>query len=283
MTAANTKIGVYLDGQLIGNYANTSSNSALNWQALSFGFTGNGQARDLRIVLDGGTDINTAKGAMIDALNVVETLPSTASAVYGMVNSTISLPLISVQLGAGDSATTNVLKTQLLGLPVGAILKDGARTLTVTSALATSGIDLTGWNLNTLTVKPPSNFKGTLNLQVRATSTETANGSTATINRNLTVNVLEGTVTATPVGVNPYVSYVNSTAITSSSFGSNAIVVSALVPVAGSYTFGVSAAAIAASVQADATESDASMEAWMQSLGQSISNAFLAEMERLGR
>ena len=137
--------------------------------------------------------------------------------------------------------------------------------------------------MNTLTVKPPGNFKGTLNLQVRAVSTETANGSTATISRNLTVNVLEGTVTATPVGVNPYVSYANSTAITSSSFGSNAIVVSALVPVASSYTFGVSAAAISASVQADATESDATMDAWMQSLSQSISSAFLAEMERLGR
>ena len=153
----------------------------------------------------------------------------------------------------------------------------------MTSALAGSGIDLAGWNLATLTVKPPSNFKGTLNLQVRATSTEVVNGSTATISRNLTVNVLDGTVTATPVGVNPYVSYVNSTAITSATFGNNAIVGNALVPVASSYTFGASAAALSASVQADATDSDATMDAWMQSLSQSISSAFLAEMERLAR
>lgn len=78
---------------------------------------------------------------------------------------------------------------------------------------------------------------------------------------------------ATPVGVNPYVSYANNTAVTSTSQGATA-----LVPVASSYTFGVPAAQIAPSLHAGPTDSDASMEAWMQGLSQSIGSAFLKEM-----
>jgi len=34
LTSANTQNGVYLDGQLLGNYSNTSINS-LNWQTFN--------------------------------------------------------------------------------------------------------------------------------------------------------------------------------------------------------------------------------------------------------
>jgi hypothetical protein len=44
-----------------------------------------------------------------------------------------------------------------------------------------------------------------LNLQVRAASTEASNGATASVTQNLTIIVLSGTATTTPVGVNPYV------------------------------------------------------------------------------
>jgi hypothetical protein len=276
LTTANTKIGVYLDGQLIGSYANTSANS-LNWQALSFSFMGNGQPRTLRVQLEGGTDTSTARGAMIDALKVIETLPDSASVAYGLENGTVVLPCISAQLATGDTGAT--LKAELLGVPVGATLKDGTHTLKVTTA--NTGIDLTGWNLAALTLVPVTGFEGTINLQVRATSTETGNGSTATTLRNLTVQVLDGPACATPVGVNPYVSYVNNTAVTSTSQGATAPVVSPLAPVSNSYTFGVSTAQTSASLHADPTDSDATMEAWMQGLSQSISSAFLKEMDQV--
>lgn len=277
LTSANTKIGVYLDCISIGSYANTSTNSSLNWQALSFSFKGNGQPHTLRVQLEGSTDITTAKGAMIDALKVIETLPDSASTVYGFVNGNIVLPSITAQLAAGDTGAT--LKAELLGVPVGATLKDGTHTFKVT--VANTNINLTGWNLAALVLIPPTSFKGAINLQVRATSTEAGNGSSATITRNLTVQVLDGTACATPVGVNPYVSYVNNTAVTASSQGSATIVVSPLVPVASSYIFGVPATQVAASVHADPTDSDKSMEEWMQGLSQSISSAFLKEMDQV--
>jgi hypothetical protein len=276
LATANTRIGVYLDGILIGNYNNTSTNSSLNWQALSFGFTGNGQPRTLSVKLEGSTDISTAKGAMIDALKVIETLPNSAGTVYGMKNGNIVLPAITAQLADSDAGS---LKTQLLGLPIGATLKDGAHTLKISSTTTT--IDLTGWNLAALALLPPTGFKGVINLQVRATTTEAGNGSTATITRKLTVQVLDGTACATPVGVNPYVSYVNNTAVTSTSQGATSLVVSPLVPIASCYAFDAQHTQRTASLRADPSDSDESMETWMQGLSHSISSAFLKEMDRM--
>jgi VCBS repeat-containing protein len=271
LDAADSKIGVYLDDQLIGNYSNTSGNRALNWQAISISFQGDGRRRTLRIQLEGGSDTSTARGAMLDALQVIETLPNSSSVAFGFENTAIALPKIGAQLAEGDIGT---LKTELLGMPKGAILSDGIRTLKVTSSNVS--IDLASWNLATLRLTPARGFDGAITLQVRATSTEMENRSTATITRNLTVQVLDGTACATPVGINPYVSYVNNTAAIGTSMGSTSIFVSALVPVAGSYTFGVPAARL----HADPTDSDASMETWMKSLSQSISSAFLKEMEQ---
>jgi hypothetical protein len=152
---------------------------------------------------------------------------------YGFVNGNIVLPSITAQLAAGD--TGGSLKTQLLGLPIGATLKDGTHTIKISSATTT--IDLTGWNLGALTLLPPIGFKGAIGLQVRATTTEAGNGTTATITRKLTVQVLDGTACARPVVVNPYVSYFNNTAVTSTSQGATSLEFSPLVPVASCYAF----------------------------------------------
>ena len=39
LAEAYTRIGIYVDDQLVGSYANTSGLTELNWQALSFQFT----------------------------------------------------------------------------------------------------------------------------------------------------------------------------------------------------------------------------------------------------
>ncbi|WP_332879521.1 hypothetical protein [Massilia sp. S19_KUP03_FR1] len=51
LTAANARIGVYLDGIQIGSYASAGGTNGLNWEALSFSFKGNGRPRSLRIQL----------------------------------------------------------------------------------------------------------------------------------------------------------------------------------------------------------------------------------------
>jgi hypothetical protein len=209
LAPANTRIGVYVDGVQVGSYAGTSSNTALNWEELTFSFKGNGKPRTVRIQLEGGTDISTARGAMIDALKVVETLPSSATTAYGFVNGTVSLPVIGSKLADGDVDAR--LKTEISGLPVGSILGDGTRQVKVVYGMGP--IDVSAWNLAKLVVTPPPSYAGTIALQVRATSTELSNASSATVLRDIALQILTGSACATPAILNPLLSFVNDTAV----------------------------------------------------------------------
>src|SRR5487761_2025814 len=104
-----------------------------------------------------------------------------ANIVYGFVGSPIALPQISDQLAPNDPGR---LTTKLLGLPAGAVVSDGKNTATIKDA--GDALDLTGWNLISLTLTVPNgheeghrddNRNNTLNLQVVATSAEQVNGS----------------------------------------------------------------------------------------------------------
>lgn len=272
LAAANTRVGVYVDGIQIGSYAGTSGANTLNWENLSFAFKGNGGTRSLRIQLEGGADTSTAKGAMIDALKVVETLPNSANVAYGFFNATISLPVIGSGIASGDDGAT--LKTELLGLPEGAVLSDGVRRITV--GCNAPGIDLGGWNLAALVLAPPRNFAGSIQLQVRATSVHADNGSTATATRDLMVNVLGGTGCATPVGVNPYVSYLADTAVVAAG-ATTSIVAGAFAPI-------VEDAYVMAGVIGDLAPADAadeSLEDWMRRLTGSVGDALMGELRRV--
>ncbi|MES2406500.1 MAG: hypothetical protein V4528_04165 [Pseudomonadota bacterium] len=198
LSSANTQIGVYLDSQLLGTYSNASVDS-LNWQTLHYSFQGDGAAHTLSVQLINGTDTRTARGAMINAPSLIETLPQSAGTVYGFAGSPIALPQITAQLAAHDPGQ---LTTTLLGLPAGAIVSDGKNSLTIQSD--DTPLNLTGWNLNRLTLSVPndpetenspdnpSHPSHTLNLQIIATSVEAANGSMARIALNLTVQWLSG-------------------------------------------------------------------------------------------
>jgi hypothetical protein len=272
LSAANTRIGVYVDGIQIGSYASASSNSALNWENLTFTFKGNGSPRSLRIQLEGGTDTSTAKGAMIDALKVVETLPNSANVAYGFVNATIALPVIGASLASGDDGAS--LKTELLGLPEGAVLSDGVHRVVVGCDMPV--VDVSGWDLAALAVTPPRNFAGSIKLQVRATSAHADNGSMATATRDLTVNVLSGAGCATPAGVNPYVSYLADTAVVASS-ASTAIVAGTFVPI-------VEDAVVMAGIVGDSTvaaSAEESFEEWMRRLTGSVGDALMGELKRV--
>jgi len=197
--------------------------------------------------------------------------------VYGFIKGNIALPIIDARLA--DSNPSATLKTELLGLPVGAKLSDGVKTLTVTSS--TAAIDLTGWNLAKLNLSVFDAGVKTFNVTVRSTTSESVYGSSASTSKTVQVQMLSGTACANPVGVNPCVNYVNNTTVVTSSFGNSVgsnLVVSTLVASSSNYNFGISNAQTLASVHADPSESDASMEAWLQGLDKSISATLMKEM-----
>jgi hypothetical protein len=202
---ASNEIGIYLDGQRIASYANTSSRTALNWQALSFQFDGNGQTRRLTIRLEGGdamaTSTATMRGALIDDLRVIETLPVGVDRVYGLAGTAVNLPQVTAALT--DTRGTETLTVELLGLVAGMALGDGVHSAVVTTA--GQALRLTGWDLSRLDLQVPAGFTGELALQLRATSTEASNGASASVTQTVTVQVLAGARVATPAGVNPYV------------------------------------------------------------------------------
>ncbi|MFK8333315.1 immunoglobulin-like domain-containing protein, partial [Pseudomonas sp. BJa5] len=92
----------------------------------------------------------------------------------GAENSTIKLVGISTQLVDRDGSET--LSVKLGGIPEGSVLSDGnGRTVTV----GAGEVDVTGWNLNSLSVKPPAYYHDSFTITVTSTATEKANGSTS--------------------------------------------------------------------------------------------------------
>ncbi|MGY3640735.1 LapA family giant adhesin [Pseudomonas sp. PK-RTE-24] len=99
----------------------------------------------------------------------------------GAEGTTLKLSAISTALTDTDGSET--LSVKISGAPVGSVLSDGAgHTFTVTASNGEANV--TGWNLGSLTVTPPTYYNGQFNLTVTSTSTEQVGGSassTATI------------------------------------------------------------------------------------------------------
>ncbi|WP_447891353.1 LapA family giant adhesin [Pseudomonas atacamensis] len=99
----------------------------------------------------------------------------------GAEGTTVKLSAISTALTDTDGSET--LSVKISGAPVGSVLSDGAgHIFTVTASNGEANV--TGWNLGSLTVTPPTYYNGQFNLTVTSTSTEQVGGSassTATI------------------------------------------------------------------------------------------------------
>lgn len=177
-----TKIGIYVDGVRIGGDDSASSNTALNWQNKQFSFIGNGRKQTIQIISEATKQDGNGRGMMIDDIVLSERLANNT----GLEDTAITLSSISARLKDTDGSETLALTVE--AMPVGAILSDGTRSFTATTTNRTANIST--WNLSTLSLTPPKDFNGTLNLQVTATATERSNGSTASTTETLTVNVL---------------------------------------------------------------------------------------------
>ncbi len=183
-----TRIGIYVDGVKIGSYANTSSNTVLNWQTVRLQFTGNGAAQTIRIVTEATASQSNGRGAMIDDLALTEQQPLNT----GYQDSAIRLSAIIAALQDNDGSET--LSLTLGAIPVGATLSDGTRRFTATAAATTA--TLTAWSLSTLTITPPAGYTGSFTLNVTARATETASNGAATQTVPLTVTVVPTHVTS---------------------------------------------------------------------------------------
>ncbi|SDV08083.1 retention module-containing protein [Pseudomonas mucidolens] len=114
----------------------------------------------------------------------------------GLENGTVKLTAVTTGLTDTDGSET--LSVKIGGIPAGAVLSDGAgHTFTATNGL--SEVNVTGWDLNNLTLKPLPYTSGQYNLTVTSTSTESLGGSASTVAK-LPVTVYPATynpVTAT--------------------------------------------------------------------------------------
>ncbi|WP_085589468.1 MULTISPECIES: retention module-containing protein [unclassified Pseudomonas] len=95
----------------------------------------------------------------------------------GAEGTTVKLSAITTALTDTDGSET--LSVKISGAPVGSVLSDGAgHSFTVTAANGEANV--TGWNLGSLTVTPPTYYNGQFNLTVTSTSTEAVGGSAST-------------------------------------------------------------------------------------------------------
>ncbi len=108
---------------------------------------------------------------------------------HGAEDTAIQLSTINVSFGdTRDGSEQHVL--QISGIPVGAVLRDGANHSYLSNDGGTGTADITGWDLKTLSITPPANYNGTLALTVTATATESADvANPASVSQPLNVIV----------------------------------------------------------------------------------------------
>ncbi|MHC8302408.1 retention module-containing protein [Pseudomonas sp. ZS1P83] len=149
----NSVINVYWGGQHIG----TLNTATSGMQHYSF---------DIPVSADGNQKLefragdSNSLGGLLDNINVTQVLNS------GLEDHAILLSTIQAHTNDVDGSET--LTLTLNGLPVGSRLTDGTHTFN--AADGSTSVDVTGWNLSTLKLTPPTNFNGDITLTVTATA-----------------------------------------------------------------------------------------------------------------
>ncbi|WP_256124694.1 immunoglobulin-like domain-containing protein, partial [Pseudomonas yamanorum] len=95
----------------------------------------------------------------------------------GLENGSVHLSKVTTSLTDTDGSES--LSVKISGIPAGSVLTDGAGH-TYSAGASTGEVNVTGWDLSTLTIKPPTYYSGQFNLTVTSTSTESLGGSAVT-------------------------------------------------------------------------------------------------------
>jgi len=94
--------------------------------------------------------------------------------------------LVGISTNLTDTDGSETLSVKLSGIPAGSVISDNAgHSFTVGS----SAVDVTGWNLGSLAIKPPAYYSGQFDVKVSSTSSESVGGSTATNEGTIKVTV----------------------------------------------------------------------------------------------
>ncbi|HEU4708397.1 MAG TPA: tandem-95 repeat protein, partial [Methylophilaceae bacterium] len=155
---------------------------------------------DLNVSVNGGTavDFSTANfqlypdGTAIAASGASFTANNdggyyTYSSAAG--NEDTSIPLGNISASLNDTDGSESLAVVVSAIPVGAVLTDGTHTFTATTG--NTSVDVSTWNLAGMSITPPANYNGTINLTITATATDPGGSpATATTTATLPITVL---------------------------------------------------------------------------------------------
>ncbi len=121
---------------------------------------------------------------IIETVNPGAPLPTNG---LGDEDSAVSLGKITANLVDTDGSET--LKIEIKDIPVGATLLDNTGTHSFTATVGNTVVDVSAWNLNSLSIVPPTNFNGNFTLVVNATATESLNNDSISTSAPLQVVV----------------------------------------------------------------------------------------------
>ncbi|MEC4592382.1 Ig-like domain-containing protein [Nitrospirillum amazonense] len=130
-------------------------------------------------------DAATSLTLPVTVAGVADTPTLVMTPALGVANAAIPLVVAPV---LGDTDGSEQLSVTVSGIPAGGTLNHGQ--LTAVLANGTTVWSLSPSDLSGLTLTPPHNYSGTLNLTVNAIATETGSGSAASVSGTLGVTVL---------------------------------------------------------------------------------------------
>lgn len=164
------------------HFSPTTTSHHLYWQYVTVNFTGTGKAETLRIIIDSRINGLFGRGAMLDNIKLVEKTTTNR----GCEDQLIALNTLQASLKDTDGSET--LTLSIANLPVGTQLSDGIHQFVATKDNTTAVV--TNWQLDKLSLRPPTNYNGRIEVKVIATSTEPSSGSTATQTQTMFIDVI---------------------------------------------------------------------------------------------
>ncbi|MCB1644143.1 MAG: cadherin domain-containing protein [Pseudomonadales bacterium] len=132
---------------------------------------------------NGGSTAESTATIDVTVVGVADTPTISATASATALEDTASSTIVITS--ALTDVTAETLTVEVLGLPVGASISDGANT----AVSAGAAIDITTWSWTTLTVTGAQHSDDDFTLTFRATATEDENGDTATTTATTAVTV----------------------------------------------------------------------------------------------
>jgi len=180
-----TEIEVVVDGVVVDTIAIDGSElSDTSWSNHTYSFEGTGNPTTIEFRSTGDVQ-EYGRGGYLDNIGLTETT-STEGTFSGDEDTAIALPEFSGALTDGDGSES--LSYVVGDIPEGAILSDGDNSFSANAG--NTSVDVSGWDLSSITILPPQDFNGSIDLNITATATESSNGDQASTSQTVTIDVV---------------------------------------------------------------------------------------------